>query len=163
MPGELDRYYDEVYLRGLLSVEDRISMHHGLETRLPFWSQPLLRVMEDMGIDERMKGGVPKGLLREAAQGFLPEAVFEAPKRGFPTPPRLWFRGELGSFVRSRLVDDPHPLMDELISRQEVAKLVRSRQKSPLPFALDERRAHRIWTLLFFDSWARQFSISELS
>lgn len=154
----LRRYYHEVYLPGLLVVEDKISMAHGLETRVPLWSRRLTEWASRIRIDDLLPGGALKGLLRRAAKDWLPDAFFRAPKRGFPTPLRLWFRGPLSRFVRDRLLDRGSDL-SAFVGRRRVESLIRSHEKIPLPFALDERRAHRLWILLCLESWSRQFKI----
>ena len=160
---QLDRYYRDTYLAGLLWVEDRISMHHSLETRLPLWSQPLCDLISGVAFSSRMKNGIPKGLWREVVSQYLPDEVINAPKRGFPTPLRVWFRRELKEFVADRLLNSECASIEEFFSRSEIENLLRGHNRIPLPFALDERRAHRIWMLLVIESWARQFSITEFN
>ena len=58
----LAAYYVAVYLPGLLMVEDKISMAHSLETRLPLWSQPLVPWALAFPPADRMPGGRLKGL-----------------------------------------------------------------------------------------------------
>lgn len=155
---ELRKYYWDIYLPGLLLVEDKISMAHGLETRVPLWSQSLAVWAGRISARELMPRGALKGLLRNVARDWLPEEFFRAPKRGFPTPLRLWFRGPLRGFVRERLLDtgvDLRPFVD----KRQIESLIRSHERVPLPFALDERRAHRLWILLGLESWVRQFKI----
>lgn len=156
---QLNRYYVETYLPGLLMVEDKISMAHSLETRVPLWSQALIGWVSQIPLQEKIPGGQLKGLLREIVQPFLPGSLLSAPKRGFPTPLRLWFRNELKAFVYERLVASETPV-HHIVSRKTIASLLKSHQQMPLPFPLDERRAHRIWILLCLESWFRQYQVT---
>lgn len=154
----LNQYYLDTYLPGLLVVEDKVSMAHSLETRIPLWSQSLYQQMQTIPIGAKLYQGLLKGLLKQACRGLLPDELLNAPKRGFPTPLRHWFRDELREEVEQRLLDGNSTLY-HLIARDKIAKLLREHRTMPLPFALDERRAHRIWMLLCLESWSRQFQV----
>jgi len=159
---QLNEYYRHVYLPGLLVVEDKISMAHSLETRVPLWTQPLMDWVYQIPISLKIKNGQLKSLLRDVAAPLLPKELMTAPKRGFPTPLRLWFKQDLKDFVQQRLLDTTTPL-DQFISKKEIEKLLSSHSRIPLPFALDERRAHKIWILLCLESWMRQYKIHEVT
>lgn len=154
----LHAYYQATYLPGLLAVEDKISMAHSLETRVPLWTQPLIAWASAIPVQTKLRGGQLKALLKDAASFWLPPELLNAPKRGFPTPLRLWFRDSLMAFAWERLCEQDIPL-HTLVSRAEMRKLLESHQRQPLPFALDERRAHRIWMLLCLESWMRQYRV----
>ena len=155
---QVDEYYRRVYLPGLLVVEDKVSMAHSLETRVPLWSQELVSWARGIPIGLKVRGGVLKALLRDVAHSLLPPELFDAPKRGFPTPLRLWFRGPLRKFVEDRLLSRDSEV-HRIVPRRGVERLLRAHRTVPLPFALDERRAHRIWMLLCLESWTRQFRV----
>ena len=151
----VDRYYRNVYLPGLLEVEDRISMAHGLETRLPLWTQPIVDWIFRLD-SERRFGDRPKALLREAFDDLLPESVKHAPKRGFPTPFASWFRGPCREFVESRLSAWP-PILESVVPLPMVRRMVSGHMRRPLPGLFDERRANRLWILLQLEAWVRRF------
>lgn len=155
----LARYYRRVYLPGLLVVEDKISMAHSLETRTPLWSTTLVDFAATIPIEQKMGPNAElKGLLRQVVAGMLPAEVLSAPKRGFPTPLRNWFRGPLLPLIRERLLNSGDRL-DPILNRPQRERIINFHRKLPLPFALDERRAHQIWLLLSLESWSRQFSV----
>src|SRR3989339_752394 len=147
--GSLERlfeYYRQVYIPGLLEVEDKISMAHSLETRVPLWDLEVIEFSAKISIEEKLKGGVLKAYLKEKARPYLPPELLTAPKRGFPTPLRLWFKKELSDFVSSRLLNDS-PILDRVMSKFSRKLLCFFHKNIPLPFALDEIRAHKIWML----------------
>lgn len=158
--ASLQAYYQRIYLPGLLVVEDGLSMAHSLETRLPLWSQRLIAWANRIPMDLKMPGGRLKGLLREAASPWLPPEILTAPKRGFPTPMRLWFRGALADWAKERLLEGPPSPLDEWVPKESRKRLLEAHLRRPLPFAMDERRAHRIWMLLNLESWIRQYRLS---
>jgi asparagine synthase (glutamine-hydrolysing) len=154
----LEAYYINTYLPGLLLVEDKISMAFSLETRTPFWSPTFLDQIQKIPAEVKLSKGRLKGLFKDAVSVWLPPEVINAPKRGFPTPFRYWFRKELRAEVERRLLREGDHL-DPLISKENRKKLLQSHFNKKLPFALDERRAHRIWMLLSLESWSRQFQV----
>ncbi len=88
----LEHSHLPVYLR----VEDRNSMAHGVEERLPFLDHRLVAFAFRLGADWKLRGSQTKVLLREAMRGRIPEAVrTRSQKFGFPTSVDAWFRGPL--------------------------------------------------------------------
>ena len=80
-------------LPGFLHYEDRNSMAHGVETRLPFLDPELVRLAFSIDVDSRLSGGQTKPILREAVQGRVPESVVSrGDKQGYPAPLGLWLR-----------------------------------------------------------------------
>jgi asparagine synthase (glutamine-hydrolysing) len=66
----------------LLRDGDAVTMHHGLELRVPFLDPDLARLALDLDEETQRQGGA-KGVLRQVAAPLLPEAVLAGPKRGF--------------------------------------------------------------------------------
>jgi len=87
-------------LPALLHVEDRMSMAHGLESRVPFLDHPLVEFAATMPANIKFAGGDTKHLLKKTFSGMLPdEIVNRRDKMGFPVPLKEWFAGELKDFV----------------------------------------------------------------
>jgi asparagine synthase (glutamine-hydrolysing) len=162
----------KTFLHGLLVVEDKLSMAHGLETRVPFLderlvelalqvppSKKLLDLAHSTFIDENEPGkrllyeserADGKVILREAMAPLLPPGTATRKKTGFSAPDASWFRGESIRYV-DQLLRDPKAAMFEFLSRPYVER------------TLDEhvsgRVNHRllIWSLLCFEWWCRIF------
>ncbi|MFM7674867.1 MAG: asparagine synthase (glutamine-hydrolyzing) [Synechococcus sp.] len=66
----------------LLRDGDAVTMHHGLELRVPFLDADLARLALSLDESSQRQGGA-KGLLRQVAAPLLPETVLAGPKRGF--------------------------------------------------------------------------------
>ena len=111
----------KTFLHGLLAVEDRLGMAHGIETRFPFLDNDLVdfamklpQHVRFVGIDTSPPGnGGGKQLLRRLACDLLPPGRAEAGKQGFSAPDSLWLleplMEEAGRFAHrdSRNVFDP--------------------------------------------------------
>ncbi|MBI3699908.1 MAG: asparagine synthase (glutamine-hydrolyzing) [Afipia sp.] len=88
-------------LPALLQVEDRMSMAHGLESRVPLLDHPLVEFLATVPADVKFKGGQMKQLMKETYRDTLPKSVVERrDKMGFPVPLKEWFQGPLQSYVR---------------------------------------------------------------
>lgn len=127
----------KTFLHGLLVVEDKLSMAHGLETRVPFLDNDLvdfslhcpasLKVVNENQIkrlnenDLRSKREATerlvvdgKVLLRQVMSKFVPKSIVEATKQGFSSPDASWFKGESIEFVKRRLSNKKSPLYELL-------------------------------------------------
>ncbi len=154
--GQLLTQYLRDYLPGLLVVEDKISMAHGLESRTPLLDNELLRFAMEVDEVTKLSGGQLKAVPKAAARGILPEALFRLPKRGFPNPLSRWLRGELAPWMTCRLTG-PETALTELFEPSFLEQTVLSYQRSWKRFfrPLDEIPTHRIWMLLCLESWIR--------
>jgi asparagine synthase (glutamine-hydrolysing) len=87
-------------LPALLQVEDRMSMAHGLESRVPLLDHPLIEFLATVPADVKFEGGQMKHLLKLAYADRLPPAIANRrDKMGFPVPLKEWFSGELRDLV----------------------------------------------------------------
>jgi asparagine synthase (glutamine-hydrolysing) len=116
----------KTFLHGLLLVEDKLSMAHGLETRVPFLDNDLvdfatklpvrlklgnldevLRINEnEPGVKTRIffnKTNDGKLLLRRMMERHIPREITQREKQGFSAPDASWFKGESIDFVKRRL------------------------------------------------------------
>ncbi|HKF25333.1 MAG TPA: asparagine synthase C-terminal domain-containing protein, partial [Candidatus Acidoferrum sp.] len=80
----------------LLRHEDRNSMAHSVETRMPFLDYRLVEFAVRCPDSLKLRGGWSKWLLREAMAGTLPEEVrLRKSKLGFNAPESAWLRAGL--------------------------------------------------------------------
>lgn len=95
---------EEAHLPLYLRTEDRNSMAHGVELRLPFLDYRLVSLAFRLGSEWKIRGEYTKVLLREAMAGRIPEIVrTRVQKFGFPTAADQWFRGPLREPLRDLL------------------------------------------------------------
>lgn len=88
-------------LQMLLHWEDRNSMAHSIEARVPFLDHPLVEFALALGNDHKIVGGDTKRVLRRAMDDVLPEPILNRrDKLGFTTPEQEWFRGPLSGLMR---------------------------------------------------------------
>jgi asparagine synthase (glutamine-hydrolysing) len=133
-----------------LLLSDRLSMAHGLELRAPLLDLDLATFCASMPARLKIRRGITKYAMREAARPFLPPAIVRRAKQGFQFPVAQWLgAGRLEQVSRSLLGG---PLVEEgWIRGEAVQTLVREHR--------DRRADHhvRIWMLLSLDAWHRAF------
>jgi asparagine synthase (glutamine-hydrolysing) len=105
--GELCRALTGVTnLPMLLHWEDRNSMAHGVESRVPFLDHRLVELTLGLGERHKIVGGDTKRVLRRAMSGIIPETIVQRrDKLGFATPEQSWFRGPLRSAIEAGVED----------------------------------------------------------
>jgi asparagine synthase (glutamine-hydrolysing) len=82
-----------------------MSMAASLEARVPFLDHEFVSLVLSLPPAERMRGGVPKGLLKGAVRGLVPDTLIDRKKQGFGVPVHEWFFGSLGAQVNRELED----------------------------------------------------------
>jgi asparagine synthase (glutamine-hydrolysing) len=87
-------------LPALLHVEDRMSMAHGLESRVPLLDHGLVEFAATVPADVKFEGGHMKHMLKNAYADLIPQEVLtRRDKMGFPVPLKEWFAGELNDMM----------------------------------------------------------------
>jgi asparagine synthase (glutamine-hydrolysing) len=142
----------KTYLPGdILTKVDRMSMATSLEARSPILDHKFLEWVTGLGPEWKMRNGQQKYIFRKLAERVgVPRDVLNRPKQGFALPLVHWMRSELKDLILSVLLE-PQALQRGYLNPQGVRQL------------LDEhfvaRRDHspRIWRLLMFELWHRNF------
>jgi len=103
-PMDRVMYWDRVaYLPGLFVQDDRMSMAHGLETRVPFADPRVVRMALRIPNQWKMNGFTSKWILKQALHDVLPAWVINRQKAGFDTPIGKWCAGSGYELVRDLL------------------------------------------------------------
>jgi asparagine synthase (glutamine-hydrolysing) len=92
LPGDihalLKQQTEHGNLPGLLRFEDRNSMAHSVEARVPFLDHRLVEYAFSLPAEEKIRGAETKHVLREAMRGVLPDAIrLRRDKIGFRADP----------------------------------------------------------------------------
>ncbi len=94
LDAELARSVEHRPLPLYLRVEDRNSMAHSVEVRLPFLDYRLVSLAFTLPSSWKLHGEWNKYIVREAMKDVIAEHVrTRLDKMGFPTPGRHWFAG----------------------------------------------------------------------
>ncbi len=163
----------KTFLHGLLLVEDKVSMAHGLETRAPFLDNDLVdfalglsvssklanldrvvEIVDENDVGRRQRQTVPSGdgkqILRRAMGRLIPDTIVDRKKQGFSAPDASWFRGESIDYI-NKLLRNPSARIYDYLEPTFVGQ------------KLDEHTFgkvnHRlfVWSLISFEWWLRTF------
>ncbi len=142
----------KTYLPGdILTKVDRMSMATSLEARVPLLDHVFLEWVTRLPVEWKMRGGTQKYLLRKLAERVgVPRQVLDRPKQGFALPLVHWIRNELKEMILTILLE-PRTLQRGYFNPAGVRRLLDEHFR--------ERRDHspRIWRLLMFELWQRNF------
>lgn len=140
-------------LSSILRTEDRMSMAHSIESRVPFLDYRLVELAASIPVAAKVSGDEPKLILKKVAQGKVPESIVDRRKQGFSAPIDSWFMGALGSEVRELLLGD-RAQSRGYFNTGEVKRL--------LARALKQKKdIWRVWSLVTFEMWCRVFTDGE--
>ena len=163
----------KTFLHGLLVVEDKLSMAHGLEARVPFLDNDLVdfamkvpvklklaHLTEVVRLNENEPGSKTakyfektkdgKLLLRKVMERYIPAEITNLKKQGFSAPDASWFKGESIDYVYNTLYDGKARVYD-FMDRSIIQTLIDEHLKGK------QNRRLFIWSLLNFEHWCEQF------
>jgi len=138
------------YLQGLLHVEDRASMAASIESRVPLLDHRIVELATSTPYKYKMRNGLAKHLLREAARDRVPARILERrDKMGFPTPVDVWFGRRTSAVLR--FLESVDVRKRGLLNPVRAAKLVSEH-------ALGKRdNSLLIWRMLNIEIWFALF------
>lgn len=162
----------KTFLHGLFVVEDKLSMAHSLENRVPFMDNDLVEFAMQcpvglklnnlehvLKINENEPGSKQnkyfqktndgKQLLRDMMSRYIPEDITRAEKQGFSSPDASWFKGESIEFVKRKLLDRRSKIFD-VLDHSAVTQLVEQHLNG------EQNRRLLIWSLLNIDEFMEQ-------
>jgi asparagine synthase (glutamine-hydrolysing) len=163
----------KTFLHGLFVVEDKLSMAHSVETRVPFMDNDLVdfamqcpvslklnNMVEVVRLNENEVGRKPnryfqktndgKQILRDIMSSYIPAEIIEAKKQGFSSPDASWFKGESIDFVRHSLLED-HARIYEVLDPAAVRPLIEQHLNG------QQNRRLLIWSLLNIEAWMSEY------
>ncbi|MDO8542561.1 MAG: asparagine synthase (glutamine-hydrolyzing) [Opitutaceae bacterium] len=136
----------------LLRFEDRDSMAHSVEARLPFLDYRLVEFCLGLPEDFKLSAGWTKRVLREGMRGRLPETVrLRRDKLGFATAEEVWMR-ERHRPEFLQLVDDAIALSGGILTAA-------ARRKAERMLAGVEPFSFLVWRFISFGAWIRRFNL----
>jgi asparagine synthase (glutamine-hydrolysing) len=135
------------WLRGDILVKaDRMSMAHSLELRVPFLDREVFEVASIIPVDLKLPphSTDTKYAMRQALRDVVPPAIVNRKKLGFPTPTRVWLRGEMYEWAREILTTSG---AGALLDLGYAANLLEEHKRG------DADHSRKIWTVLVFCIW----------
>jgi asparagine synthase (glutamine-hydrolysing) len=140
----------------LLHLEDRNSMAHSIETRLPFLDYQLVEFAVNCPASVKLRDGWSKWILREVMKGAMPEQVrLRKSKLGFDVPQTSWMREGLSNGHR-HIWDTLQLKMGQFLDARRLASETRRflrADKTALP-------TDPLFRAISLEHWARVHNVS---
>ncbi len=135
----------------LLRYEDRNSMAHSLEARVPFLDVRLVELMFSLRGTDLIERGRTKAVLRRALGDLLPPPVRDrTDKLGFVTPEIHWLRGSLGDLAADVFRSRSFASRGWVEPRAALERLERHRRG-------ELQAGFELWRALNLELWGRAF------
>lgn len=134
----------------LLRYEDKNSMAHAIETRLPFLDYRLVEFSTSLATELKLTDGWGKHLLRKAMETRLPaEIVWRKHKFGFESPESRWMRSHASA-------------IDSTIASSDLIRYLCARDALKREGLAKINQGLR-WRLYSLAKWAETFGVGGLS
>ncbi len=138
----------------LLHYEDRSSMAHSIESRVPFLDYRLVEFGVNLPKQYLVNKGISRPLFRKALSARLPnQIVNRTDKLGYPTPFTKWTRGELKSYIQDSLNSTGTGFFD-YVDKDYLKTILKEHFQHKKDYGWD------IWRLLSLDRFLKLFKLT---
>lgn len=136
----------------MLTKVDLMSMANSLEVRTPFLDYDLVNFVFTLSGEFKINSSIRKRILQDAFKDFLPDKLYNRPKKGFEVPLLKWFRKEMKSLINDDLLAKKFIEDQGIFNYTEVDTLKRKL------FSSNPGDVHaRIWGLIVFQWWWKKY------
>ncbi|WP_295231681.1 asparagine synthase (glutamine-hydrolyzing) [uncultured Chryseobacterium sp.] len=129
---------------------DRASMANSVEVRSPFLDYRIIEFARTLPVDYRYVPGRKKRILRDILKDYIPEDVFDQPKRGFAVPIGKWIKSEL----RQEFIDN---LQDDFLNQVPNLDVKKFKKMFKLHLAGKHDYSSYIWRVYVLSKWYQEF------
>jgi asparagine synthase (glutamine-hydrolysing) len=134
-------------LPALLQIEDRVSMAHGLESRVPFLDHPLIELAATIPANIKFTNGTMKRVLKDSMSYCLPAVITNRQdKMGFPVPLVQWMKEDIKDFIFDTFSSQKALNRDFIDNKKVLASLEK-----------EWKFGRKIWGLLCLELWQQEF------
>ncbi len=118
------------FMQTLLDRKDRMSMHNGLEVRVPFCDYRIAEYLYSVPWEYKDFKSFEKGLLREAVKDILPEEILWRKKSPYPKTHNPEYLKIVSNKLSEIIENDSSPML-LFIKKNELRKLLTSNTAIP--------------------------------
>lgn len=131
---------------------DRASMAYSVEVRSPFLDYRIVEYARTLPVNFRYDNGLKKKIIRDILSEYIPEKIYNQPKRGFAVPISDWLKNELKQDVLEKLNDD----FLQKVPNLDVEKF---QFKMKQYFDGKYNYSYLVWRLYVLSLWYKEFKI----
>ena len=121
------------FMQTLLDRMDRTSMYSGLEARVPFADIRIINYMYNVPWSMKCRNHVEKSLLREAAEGLLPNEVLYRKKSPYPKTYDPAYEKKLADALTEIIEDASSPVL-QLVDKKKVYDCIHQKKDYGRPW-----------------------------
>lgn len=136
-----------VLANDMLKKVDLMSMHHSLEVRTPFLDKDLVKFVNSLPADWKLRNGSGKYILKEAFRGMLPEEIFTRSKQGFEVPLNAWISRSWQELIPERWFDK------DFLEEQHIFKVQGVLDLKTRFFLNLGTASQEMWAYIVFQNW----------
>jgi len=125
---------------------DRASMAYSIEVRSPFLDYRVIEYARSLPVHYRYKDKIRKRILRDILKDFIPEKIFDQPKKGFSIPLADWIRNELKSEISIYLTKEKLGRIPNL-DQSKINKMVHYHMTKNVDYSM------YIWRVYVISKW----------
>ena len=145
------QYYDFInYLpNDILCKVDRSSMYNSLETRTPYLNKDFIEFYFGLNPKFTYENKTSKFLSKKLLSKFLPNKLFNLPKRGFGIPLDDWLRGPLKNLVTD-IIFSNNSYISNYINNEKAEIYYKQ-------FLKGKNHHYKLWALIVFELWNKKY------
>ena len=135
----------------ILTKVDRASMFNSLEIRVPFLDHNIVEFAWNLPINQKIKKGNGKIILKKILEKYLPKNLIYKPKMGFGIP--------LGKFITEKLKDEIEFFLNSKeVKNQNLFKLDHYKRKWNEHLEGKRNWQFLIWNFYIFQKWYQKWN-----
>lgn len=134
----------------LLIFGDKMTMANSLEMRVPYLDKELVKFLETLPSNLKLRGNKHKYIHKKAAENWLPQEIVNRKKRGFETPIDEWLQGSFADDAK-KIFNEENSASRNFFNLNYLNKLIDEHKSGK------ENHLRQIFTLLSFEMWYKTF------
>ena len=148
-------YFFYTQLQTIQTRLDKMSMAFGIEARVPYLDNNLIKAIKTLPDNMRIKGNIAKYILRKISEKYLPTEIINRPKIGFGVPINEWMKNKnfFGKYVS--ILEEERTLKRSIYNQVGLKKILFEFRNKNDKFV--QSRTGLIWSLLNLEVWIRTF------
>ncbi len=129
----------------IFNIVDKMTMAFSIESRVPFTDKEVFKISSKLNKDHKIRNGMTKAALREAAKSVIPNESYKKKKLGFPVPVREWIKEE--DFYNEIKKTFNTDIADKLFNKEYILKILDEHKEGK------KDNYRRIWAIYSFLKW----------
>ena len=140
----------------ILCKSDRASMFSSLENRSPFLDYEIYNLANSLPDQMKINNKKGKYVLKNILSNYIPEKLFDRPKKGFSIPVGEWLKSELNVWANDLLNENNLKKYDFLNSNLIIKYWNIHKSNS-------HDHSKKIWNVIILLSWLKKWNLIQLN